>query len=337
MSTPSFAARSRAWEVARTLKATITASDALASWMSDSVIWPTAECSTRTFTSSLPSLPSVTPIASAEPCTSAFTTTATSFCSPAWMRASMSVRLPRPAPAAAVAFSRSLRWRNSLTSRARASFSTAMKFSPAEGTPERPRISTGRDGPASFSWRPLSSSIARTRPHSAPATTMSPCFSVPFCTRTVATGPRPRSSLLSITVPSAARSGFALRSSTSACSVIASSSLSRLIFWVAETSISCVSPPSDSTTISCCSSSCFTRSGFTPGLSILFTATISGTWAARAWRIASIVWGITPSSAATTSTTMSVTEAPRARMAVKASWPGVSMKVTLSPDGIEIW
>jgi len=34
--------------------------------------------------------------------------------------------------------------------------------------------------------------------------------------------------------------------------------------------------------------------------------------AALAWLIASFVWGITPSSAATTSTTMSVTFAPRA-------------------------
>ena len=41
----------------------------------------------------------------------------------------------------------------------------------------------------------------------------------------------------------------------------------------------------------------------------------------------SIVCGITPSSAATTRIAMSVTWAPRARMAVNASWPGVSMKV----------
>ena len=40
---------------------------------------------------------------------------------------------------------------------------------------------------------------------------------------------------------------------------------------------------------------------------------------------------MTPSSAATTSTTMSVTLAPRARMRVKASWPGVSMKTILRP------
>jgi hypothetical protein len=49
--------------------------------------------------------------------------------------------------------------------------------------------------------------------------------------------------------------------------------------------------------------------------------------------MASIVCGMTPSSAATTRTTMSVTLAPRARMAVKAAWPGVSMKVIASPVG----
>ena len=70
------------------------------------------------------------------------------------------------------------------------------------------------------------------------------------------------------------------------------------------------------------------------GLSILLMATMIGTPAALAWLMASIVCGMTPSSAATTSTTMSVTLAPRARMAVNASWPGVSMKVTFSPSGV---
>ena len=52
-----------------------------------------------------------------------------------------------------------------------------------------------------------------------------------------------------------------------------------------------------------------------------------GTLAACAWLKASSVCGMTPSLAATTSTTMSVTVAPRARMALKAAWPGVSRKV----------
>jgi hypothetical protein len=54
---------------------------------------------------------------------------------------------------------------------------------------------------------------------------------------------------------------------------------------------------------------------------------MNGTSAARAWSIASIVCGMTPSSAATTMTATSVILAPRARMAVNASWPGVSRKV----------
>ena len=54
-----------------------------------------------------------------------------------------------------------------------------------------------------------------------------------------------------------------------------------------------------------------------------------GTSAALAWSTASVVWGMTPSSAATTTTAMSATWPPRARMAVNASWPGVSRKVSV--------
>ena len=67
------------------------------------------------------------------------------------------------------------------------------------------------------------------------------------------------------------------------------------------------------------------------GLSILFMATIMGTLAALIWLMASTVWAMTPSSAATTRMAISVTLAPRARMAVKARWPGVSMKVMSRP------
>ncbi len=72
------------------------------------------------------------------------------------------------------------------------------------------------------------------------------------------------------------------------------------------------------------------------GLSILFIATTIGTPAAFAWWIASFVCGITPSSAATTRITMSVALAPRARIAVKAAWPGVSRKVIM-PRGVSTW
>lgn len=50
----------------------------------------------------------------------------------------------------------------------------------------------------------------------------------------------------------------------------------------------------------------------------LLIATIIGTLAALAWAIASCVCGLTPSSAATTIIAMSVTRAPRARIAVNA-------------------
>ena len=97
--------------------------------------------------------------------------------------------------------------------------------------------------------------------------------------------------------------------------------------WRAETSTTMVSPPQASGT-SPRSESCWsTRWGSALSRSILLTATMMGTSAALAWSMASMVWGMTPSSAATTRITMSVTWAPRARMAVKAAWPGVSMNV----------
>jgi hypothetical protein len=80
-----------------------------------------------------------------------------------------------------------------------------------------------------------------------------------------------------------------------------------------------------------------TLSGLAWGRSILLIATIIGTPAFLACEIASMVCGMTESSAATTSTTMSVTCAPRARMAVKASWPGVSRKVMTLPPGSSTW
>lgn len=91
-----------------------------------------------------------------------------------------------------------------------------------------------------------------------------------------------------------------------------------------------------------------------PGLSILLMATIIGTkekknyynktgqkyihsknsifipFASWAILIDSIVCSITPSSAATTKTTISVTFAPLARIAEKAACPGVSRNVTIS-------
>ena len=98
-------------------------------------------------------------------------------------------------------------------------------------------------------------------------------------------------------------------------------------FCCADISTVIVSPPHASGTSPCSASWFSTRCGSALSLSILLMATMIGTSAARAWSMASIVWGITPSSAATTSTTMSVTCAPRARILVNAAWPGVSMNV----------
>ncbi len=95
-------------------------------------------------------------------------------------------------------------------------------------------------------------------------------------------------------------------------------------------------PPHSSGTRPRLDSSRLTRSGSAPGLSILLTATMIGTFAALAWLMASIVCGITPSSAATTRMTMSVAWAPRARMAVNASWPGVSRNVTLPWEVVDL-
>ena len=73
------------------------------------------------------------------------------------------------------------------------------------------------------------------------------------------------------------------------------------------------------------------------GLSILLIANTIGTPAAMAWLMASFVCGITLSSAATMMMAISVALAPRARMAVNASWPGVSRNVILRPSSSDTW
>ena len=142
------------------------------------------------------------------------------------------------------------------------------------GTSLRPKISTGIDGPASLTRRPLSSTIARTLPLAAPADTKSPTFKVPFCTRIVATGPRPLSSSASITSPLARLFGFAFSSSTSAVRRIISSNCSIPSPLFADTGTNTVLPPQSSAIRPYSVSSCFTRSIFAPGLSILLTATM---------------------------------------------------------------
>ncbi len=188
-------------------------------------------------------------------------------------------------------------------------------------------ISTGMDGPALLRALPRSSNIARTLPGAVPETKAWPGTSVPCWMMTVASGPFWLSRRASRTTPWAGTLGLALSSRTSARRRIISRRSSMFFLSRAETETLIVLPPQSSTRRLSLASCCLTRSMLASGLSILLMATMMGTLAARAWSMASLVWGMTPSSAATTRTTMSVTLAPRARRRVKASWPGVSTKV----------
>ena len=78
-------------------------------------------------------------------------------------------------------------------------------------------------------------------------------------------------------------------------------------------------------------SSSRTRAGSAPSTSHFVNATTYRHSAAMMCAAASLVWGITPSSAAHTSTATSVTLAPRLRIALKAACPGVSRKVSSPP------
>ena len=224
-------------------------------------------------------------------------------------------------------FSLAAATRCSASSRARRSSSTASNRSPASGTAVRPVISTGVEGPASLSSWPLSLRMVRTRPTAVPAMITSPECRVPFCTRMVAMGPWPLSRRASTTAPLARRLGFAFSSMTSASRAMRSSRSLMPMPVRADTGMQATSPPQSSVMMPYLVRPSITRSGFAVGLSILFMATMILTLAALAWLMDSTVWGMMPSSAATTRMAMSVTMAPRARMEVNASWPGVSRKV----------
>ena len=118
--------------------------------------------------------------------------------------------------------------------------------SPASTTPPRPRTSTGIDGPAVSSGCAVvvdhraDAAEARCRPRST-----SPTCSVPRCTSTEATGPRPGSRRASMTAPDASGFGLAFSSaSASATSSTVSSSVSMPVPSRAETfTNSCVAAP----------------------------------------------------------------------------------------------
>ena len=213
---------------------------------------------------------------------------------------------------------------------------TTTNLSPAAGTSESPKTSTGIDGPADLIFLPISSNIALILPYVDPTKIESPTCKVPFWINNDATAPLPLSNLASITVPLDFLLGSAVNSCISAVKRIISSNESRFSPVFAETGTQIVSPPQSSDTKPCSVNSCLTLSTFAPGLSILFIATIIGTLAALQWLIASLVCGIIPSSAATTKITISVTCAPLALMAVKASCPGVSKNVIFSPFKVTV-
>ena len=104
----------------------------------------------------------------------------------------------------------------------------------------------------------------------------------------------------------------------------------------ADTGTIWMSPPQSSATSSSLAKSPFILSTSASGLSILFIATTICTPAALAWLIASTVWGWTPSSAATTRTTISVEFAPLALIFENAAWPGVSINVRFL-SSIDTW
>src|ERR1039458_9598042 len=330
ISTFSCSATASALRSGRTLNPMITALEVEANSTSDSLMAPTPAWITRTFTFSFESFCSVSVSTSADPPTSVLRTRGSSLTSPANICLCSCSRVRRLdfASAASRAF-----WSRKLTiCLALAVSVTTWKSSPASGIDSRPSTSTGVAGSAFRICRPRSFCMARSLPNTEPQMKKSPTRSVPLRTSTVATGPRPRSSWASITEPMAGRLGLALSSCMSATSRIFSSSRPRPCWVLAETGTMMVSPPQSSASRPRSESCCLMRSGCAPGLSILLIATTIGSPAGRAGSMASSVCGITPSSAATTSTTMSVTLAPRARMRVNASWPGVSMKTILRPS-----
>ena len=122
------------------------------------------------------------------------------------------------------------------------SLSNTIKSSPALAAPLMPKISTGVDGRASAIFFPLSFIIALIFPHFNPLTKKSPFFRVPVVTIIVATGPLPTSIFDSKTTPVAFESKSVFKSKISACSTIASISLSKFNFVFAEISTINVSP-----------------------------------------------------------------------------------------------
>ena len=223
MSTFSFSACCLDLPVGRTLKPMMMASEALANVTSVSVMPPTAECTMLMRTSDWSIFSNASRSASMEPCTSAFTMRLRSVCLPSSMRLNRSSRLIWDFVSCSAKRARSAR--SSASLRASRSSANTRNSSPAVGTLDKPRISTGSAGPAASTWRPRGSTridirIAR---RTCQPPRRRPDGACRACTSTVATGPRPLSRFASMTKPEASASGLALSSSTSACRRIVSS------------------------------------------------------------------------------------------------------------------
>ncbi len=179
------------------------------------VMAPAAACRMRTRTSSLESFSMACLTASTEPCTSALMMRLRLVILPSSMEEKRFSMVSLDASPRRCARSFSLR--SSATWRDRWSSPTAIISSPALGTSSKPMISTGMEGPASFTFSPRSLISARTRPLAMPAMMLSPTCRVPFWRSTVARGPLALSSLASMMTPRPRRFGLALSSMTSAC------------------------------------------------------------------------------------------------------------------------
>ena len=179
---------------------------------SDSAMPPTPVRMTRTETSEC-LIFSTSPIAaSTEPCTSALMTRLSSRAPPSLIWREQLLERDRLLAACELLLAQALGALLRLLAR------DALRLDDAERARRRAAGDRSRaprpepTGPASLALRPWSSSSARTLPQASPATSASPARSVPRCTSTVATGPRPMSSRDSITTPCGVGVGLALSS-----------------------------------------------------------------------------------------------------------------------------
>ena len=267
----------------RTLKPMMIAFDAEASSTSDSLIAPTPEWITRILTLSLDSFCSVSASTSAEPPTSALMMIGSSLTSPSLHLLVQLIRACRRLHLRHGGFARlrlavddDLLGLGGVGHHLEVVAGFGQRFE-TEHFDRRRRLGFLR------TCSPRSSSIARTLPKTAPQMKKSPTRSVPLRTSTVATGPRPRSSLASSTVPIAGRAGVGLE-------ILQighqqnhfEQQIEILLRACAETGTMTVSPPQSSASRPRSASCCLMRSGCASGLSILLIATMIGTLAALA-------------------------------------------------------